>query len=159
MLSTRYLSPAARVRSSLARGITIAAAVTATTLTAACSGDSDSSTAPTPGKPVPGAYPMATARGMTVPHTFTDSRGSKLTIEGGALTMAGNGTYALRYKGKLNAITFDLTDEGTFSQSGAIVTFKPDDGDPSYTGRMVGSSVVVDAFKIAGANFELGFRK
>ena len=155
MLSTRYLSPAARVRSGLARSITIAAGLAATTLVAACS--SDSSTAPN--KPVPGAYPMATARGMTVPHTFTDAKGSKLTIQGGALSMTANGTYTLNYKGKLNALTFDLTDEGTFSQSGTIVTFKPDDGDPSYTGRMVGASIVVDAFKIAGAKFELGFRK
>jgi hypothetical protein len=155
MLSIRYLSSAARVRSGLARSIAIAAGLSATTLVAACS--SDSSTAPT--KPVPGAYPMATARGMTVPHTFTDANGSKLTIQGGALTMNANGNYTLNYKGKLNALTFDLTDEGTFSQSGTIVTFKPNDGDPSYTGRMVGGSVVVDAFKIAGARFELGFRK
>ena len=158
MLPTRYLSQAAQVRSRLARRITIAAGLTATMLVAACS--SDSSTAPTkPTKPVPGAYPMATARGMTVPHTFTDATGKKLTIQGGALAMTANGTYTLNYKGKLNALTFDLTDEGTFSQSGVIVTFKPDDGDPSYTGRLVGGSIVIDAFKIAGAKFELGFRK
>jgi hypothetical protein len=157
MLSTGYLSSAAHVRSGLARRVTIAAALTTTALVAACSSSSDSPTSPT--KPVPGAYPMATARGMTVPHTFTDANGSKLTIQGGALTMTANGAYSLNYKGKLNALTFDLTDEGTFSQSGSIVTFKPDDGDPSYTGRMVGGSIVVDAFKIAGAMFELGFRK
>ena len=155
MLSTGFLPCAAHVRSGLARRVTIAVVLTAATLVAACS--SDSSTGPT--KPVPGAYPMATARGMALPHTFTDIAGSKLTIQGGALSMTANGTYTLNYKGKLNTLTFDLTDKGTFSQSGTIVTFKPDDGDPSYTGRMVGGSIVVDAFKIAGAKFELAFRK
>jgi hypothetical protein len=73
--------------------------------------------------------------------------------------MSANGKYTLNYKGKLNTLTFDLTDEGSFSQAGANVTFTPDDGDPAYTGRTVGQSLVVDSFKIAGAKFDLGFKK
>jgi len=156
MLSTRYLSRAPLA--GLARQLVVAGGLAAAALVAACS--SDSSTGPASGgKPVPGAYPMKAARGMSVPHTFTDAAGKKLTIQGGALTMNANGTYALNYKGNLNALTFDLTDEGSYSQAGAVVTFKPEDGDPSFSGKISGNTVTVDAFKIAGAKFDLRFAK
>ena len=102
---------------------------------------------------------MATAQGMAVPHTFTDAAGSKLTIEGGGIVLNPGGTYELHYKGKLNALTFDLTDEGTYKLAGKIATFTPDDGDPSYTGQVIGTTVIVEDFKIAGAKFDLGFLK
>ena len=124
--------------------------------TAACS-DDDTATGPGGGGPVTGAFPMKTARGMAVPHTFTDSKGSKLTVEGGSLTLGAGGSYALNYKGKLNALTFDLTDEGTVSVSGTTAVFTPDDGDPSYSGKIQGATITVN-FKIAGAAFELGFK-
>lgn len=100
---------------------------------------------------------MATARGFSIPHTFTDGVGSKLTVQGGALTLKTDGTYALNYKGKLNSITFDLTDDGTYTLSGSTATFTPDDGDPAYTGKMQGGTVLV-GFRIAGAPFDLGFK-
>ena len=81
----------------------------------------------------------------------------KLTIEGGSLAIEVNGTYRLKYKGKLNSLTFDLTDEENFTLSGSTMSFTPDDGDPSYTGRVTGKSVLVDGFKIAGAKFDLRF--
>ena len=137
------------------RRLAVATSFAVTAITAACSSDSSTE----PAAQASGAYPMSTARGLTVPHTFTDAAGSKLTIEGGGLTLDPNGTYELHYKGKLNALTFDLTDEGTFKLAGAIATFTPDDGDPSYTGRLAGKSVIVDDFKIAGAKFDLGFAK
>ena len=143
-----------RLHGRLARRAALIGAFAVTAVAAACS--SDSSTGP--GKPqVTGAYPMATAQGMKVPHTFTDAAGSKLTIESGGLTINADGTFALKYKGKLNALTFDLTDEGTYSIAGSIVTFTPDDGDPSYTGRISGKSITVDDFKIAGVKWDLGF--
>lgn len=140
----------------MARRVALIGALAVAAISAACS--SDSSTGPSKVE-VTGAHPMATARGLAVPHTFTDAAGSKLTIEGGGLTLNSDGTFALKYKGKLNALTFDLTDEGTYKLSGKIVTFTPEDGDPIYLGRVVGSSVIVDDFKIAGAKFELGFAK
>jgi hypothetical protein len=148
----RLLSNAhsARVLQRVALTGALAAAFTA----AACAGDSSTGLKP---PQVSGAYPMATARGLAVPHTFTDAAGSKLTIEGGALTMTDGGKFTLKYKGKLNALVFDLTDEGTFSASGSLVTFTPDNGDPKYTGRVQGRTVIVDDFKIAGAKFALGF--
>ena len=124
-------------------------------ITTACSSDSSSG----PVTPQTGSFAMSTARGMTVPHTFTDAAGSKLTIEGGGIVLDSDGTYELHYKGKLNSLTFDLTDEGTYKMVGATATFTPDDGDPAYTGRVVGSTVNVDDFKIAGAKFDLGFAK
>jgi hypothetical protein len=123
--------------------------------TTACSSDSSSG----PVTPTTGSFTMSTARGMTVPHTFTDAAGSKLTIDGGGISLNSDGTYELRYKGKLNALTFDLTDEGTYKMAGATATFTPDDGDPAYTGRVIGTTVSVDDFKIAGAKFDLGFAK
>jgi hypothetical protein len=48
--------------------------------------------------------------------------------------------YDLRYKGKLNALTFDLTDDGTYKMAGASATFTPDDGDPPYIGRVIGNT-------------------
>ena len=150
--ATAVVAPRSNVR--LARRVAIVSALAMAAVTAACS--SDSSTGPSK-TGVTGAYPMATAQGMKVPHTFTDPAGSKLTIESGGLTLKSDGTYELKYKGKLNALNFDLTDEGTFSLSGSTVKFTPDDGDPAYTGRVAGKSIVVDDFKIAGVKWDLGF--
>jgi hypothetical protein len=94
---------------------------------------------------------------MPVPRTFTDAKGSKLTIDGGSMILDADGTYQLKYKGKLNALTFDLTDEGTYKLSGSTVSFTPDDGDAPYTGRVEGRSVLVNGFRIAGVGFDLGF--
>jgi hypothetical protein len=148
----RLLSNARSVRA--LQRVTLTGALAAAFAAAACSGDS--STGPKTAR-LPGAYSMATARGLAVPHTFTDAAGSKLTIEGGSLTMTDGGKFTLQYKGKLNALVFDLTDEGTFTVSGSVVTFTPDNGDPKYTARVQGRTVVVDDFKIAGAKFALGF--
>ena len=145
----------ARRRSTVRRYIALVGAIAPTLAIAACGGDSDSPTAPTP-QTVAGSYAMATARGHTVPHTFTDAAGKKLTIEGGTLTVSADGTYALRYKGKLNALTFDLTDEGTYAMSGDKLTFTPDDGDPSYIGTVRGNAIETD-FRIAGVSFALKF--
>ena len=100
---------------------------------------------------------MKTVRGFAVPHTFTDAVGKKLTVEGGKLTLGPNNSYELSYKGKLNSLVFDLTDEGTVSISGATATFTPDDGDPGYTGTIKGKTISVAGFKIAGAKFDLSF--
>jgi len=150
--STTRVIPRSTVR--LARLAATVSAFSLALITGACS--SDSSTGPSK-TGVAGAYPMSTAQGMKVPHTFTDAAGSKLTIESGGLTMKSDGTFELKYKGKLNALNFDLTDEGTFSLSGSTVTFTPDDGDPAYTGRVTGKAIVVDDFKIAGVKWDLGF--
>ena len=142
-------------RARVTRYVATVAAVAIAAITTACG--SDSATGPT-GADVAGAYPMAAVRGFSVPHTFTDGAGSKLTIEGGSISIDATGSYALAYKGKLNALTFDLTDEGTYSLSGSTMTFRSDDtDDPLFTGRVEGSSVVVDDFKIAGVKFELRF--
>ena len=154
LLSSAIASAAPRLHVRVARRTVVAATFAVAAIATACS--SDSSTGPST-QPVTGAYPMSTARGIAVPHTFTDAKGSKLTIEGGGLTMNANGTFELRYKGKLNALTFDLTDEGKFAVSGSTVTFTPDDGDPAYTGRRSGKSIMVDGFKIAGVKWDLGF--
>jgi len=158
MQPTRLLSVAtarvARVRHArISRRVATASAFALVAIAAACS--SDSSTGPT--KTVAGSYPMSTARGMPVPRTFTDAKGSKLTIEGGSMILDADGTYQLKYKGKLNALTFDLTDEGTYKLSGPTVSFTPDDGDAPYTGRLEGKSVLVNGFRIAGVGFDLGF--
>jgi hypothetical protein len=150
--STTLVAHRSNVR--LARLAAMVSAFAVASFVGACS--SDSSTGPS--KPqVVGAYPMSTAQGMKVPHTFTDPAGSKLTIESGGLTMNSDGTFELKYKGRLNALTFNLTDEGTFTVAGSTVTFTPDDGDPAYTGRVSGKSIVVDDFKIAGVKWDLGF--
>ena len=158
MQPTRLLSAAtaeaARYRHSIARRAVLAAALALAALTAACG--SDSATGPTKTQ-MAGTYPMATVRGLSVPRTFTDPAGSKLTIEGGSLTIKSDGTYELNYKGRLNSLTFNLTDEGNYALSGAAVSFTPDDGDPGYTGRVNGKSMLVDGFKIAGVKFDLGF--
>ena len=148
-----WISTVLRANRIMATALTLGVIVS----TAACS-DDDTATGPGGGGPANGAYPMKTARGMAVPHTFTDSKGSKLTVEGGTLTLGAGGTYALNYKGKLNALTFDLTDEGKVSVSGTTAVFTPDDGDPSYSGKIQGGKITVN-FKIAGAAFDLGFNK
>jgi hypothetical protein len=137
----------------ISRRVAATSAFALVAIAAACSSDSSTS----PSKTVAGAYPMATVRGLPVPHTFTDAKGSKLTIEGGSIIIDTDGSYQLKYKGKLNALTFDLTDEGTYTLSGSTVSFTPDDGDAPYTGRVEGKSVLVNGFRIAGAGFDLRF--
>jgi hypothetical protein len=136
------------------RVITTGVALAIIATTAACS-DDDTATGPGNG-PVTGAFAMKTARGFAVPHTFTDAAGKKLTVEGGGLTMSPGGTFALNYKGKLQALEFDLTEEGTVAVAGSNITFTPDDGDPPFTGRIQGKTITVK-FRIAGASFDLGF--
>jgi hypothetical protein len=94
-------------RALTARYLMTAMAIAAAALTAACG--SDSATGPSAAD-VAGAYPMSAARGSPVPHTFTGGAGSKLTIEGGSISIDATGSYALTYKGKLNALTFDVDD-------------------------------------------------
>ena len=158
MQPTRFLPAAtARVarasRAGISRRVAAASVFALVAIAAACSSDSSAG----PSKTVAGAYPMATARGLPVPHTFTDAKGSKLTIDGGSMMIDADGTYQLKYKGKLNALTFDLTDEGKYTLSGTTVSFTPDDGDAPYTGRVEGKSVLVNGFRIAGVGFDLRF--
>jgi len=135
----------------------MASAFVVVAITAGCGSDSDSPTGPSKAQ-VAGSYPMSTARGLPVPRTFTDAAGSKLTIEGGAMIVKADGTYELKDKGKLNSLTFDLTDEGKYTLAGSVMTFRPDDtDDPTFTGRVQGKSVQVEGFKIAGVKFDLGF--
>ena len=142
-------------RARAARYLMTTMALTVATFSAACG--SDSPTGPSAAN-VAGAYAMSAVRGFPVPHTFTDGAGSKLTIEGGSITIDATGSYALTYKGKLNTLTFDITDEGTYSLSGSTMTFNPEDADDlPFTGRAQGSSVLVNDFKIAGVKFELRF--
>lgn len=122
---------------------------------AAC-GDSDSPSGPS--APITGSYAMATVRGFSVPHTFTDAVGQKLTIHGGSVTLNPDGTFALNRQGKLNNLSFNLTEEGDYTQSGGLVTFTPDDGDPSFTGKLLGKTIAVDDYPIAGAKFDLTFK-
>ena len=153
-----HSTSARRPSSCLVQRVVAVGLVATTAGIVACSGDSSTSTGPSPSKPPANAtYSMATVRGMTVPHTFTDAKGSKLTIQGGGLTMSTDGKFTLNYKGKLNAMTFDLTDEGKYTKAGSVITFTPDDGDPAYTGRVQGKTVMVDGFKIAGVKWDLGF--
>lgn len=140
---------------SILRQIATVTALAAAAFTVACSSDSSSG----PAAPATGSFAMATAQGMAVPHTFTDAAGSKLTIEGGSISLNSDGTFELHYKGKLNALTFDLTDEGAYTMAGTVATFTPDDGDAPYTGKVIGTVVSVEDFKIAGAKFDLGFAK
>ena len=139
------------------RRIAMVAMLAPALLAAACGGDGSTAPAVTPST-VAGSYAMASARGFTVPHTFIDAAGSRLTIEGGRLVVNGDGTYTLNYKGRLNNLTFDLTDEGTFKLQGSSVLFAPDDDD-AYSGRIQGSQIIVDDFRIAGARFDLGFKE
>jgi hypothetical protein len=87
----------ARRLSTIGRHVALVGVIAPTLAIAACGSDSDSPTAPTP-QSVAGSYAMATVRGYSVPHTFTDAVGKKLTIEGGTLTVGADGGYALRYR-------------------------------------------------------------
>jgi hypothetical protein len=64
---------------------------------------------------------------------------------------------AARRCSRQRATTTTLTDEGTFTVSGSLVTFTPDNSDPKYTGCVQGRTVIVGDFKIARAKYPLGF--
>lgn len=107
---------------------------------------------------VAGVRPMRTANNQSVPTTFTDASGKKLTIESGSLKITADGKYSLAYVGHLGTLDFDLEDEGTIAFSGNSITFTPDDGEAAFTGVRSGDTFVV-GFKIAGVKFDLGFRQ
>lgn len=118
---------------------------------AACGGES---TGPGASANLTGTYALTTIQGHTVPHTFTDPAGSQLTIYGDSLVMNGDGSYVLDYQGKLNAIEFDLGDEGLYDTSTGL-KFYPSDG-IAYTAQVNGSQIIFPR-KIAGVQFSLGF--
>lgn len=107
---------------------------------------------------VAGVRPMRTANNKSVPTTFTDAAGKKLTIESGSLTITPDGKYSLAYVGHLGSLDFDLEDEGEVAFAGNTITFTPDDGDVAFTGSKNGSTITA-GFKIAGVKFDLGFRQ
>src|SRR5262245_13033268 len=55
---------------------------------------------------VTGTRPMRTANNKSVPTTFTDAAGKKLTIESGSLKITSDGKYALAYVGHLGTLDF-----------------------------------------------------
>jgi hypothetical protein len=101
---------------------------------------------------------MRTANNKSVPTTFTDASGKKLTIESGSLKITSDGKYTLAYVGHLGSLDFDLEDEGTVVIKGNTLTFSPSDGELAYTGSSSGNTIVA-GFKIAGVKFDLGFHQ
>ncbi len=129
------------------------AATGAALAAAACGGDS---TGPLSEAELVGEHDMVTINDFNVPHTFTDAAGSQLTIDGGSLQLEADGTFDMNYAGLLNALEFDLDDEGTYSVSGSTVTFQSE-SEGAYTGEIAGNTLIVP-FRIAGVMFDLGFR-
>lgn len=123
---------------------------------AACS---DSSPTNVDSDSLTGSRPMRTANNNSVPTTFTDGSGKKLTITSGSLTITAAGKYALAYVGHLGTLEFDLEDVGVVTTDGNKLTFSPADGEEPFNGVLTGDNTITAGFKIAGVKFDLGFRQ
>jgi len=105
---------------------------------------------------VPGMYPLTMIEDHAAPHTFTDPAGGQLAIEGGSLALSVTGTYELSYRGRLNALDFDLGDWGSYTVSANRVTFRPD-GEVAYSGVLKDGTVSI-ARRVAGVQLTFRFR-
>jgi hypothetical protein len=134
--------------------------------TAACGGGGDDATAPSDppaGGTVGGAYALSQVRtlgnlgggGSGLPVTFTDGGGSQLVFLSGTLTMGSDGTFDMKVQVTLNGNAGELTDYGTYSASGASITFNSDKSTPRLSTATVSGNTMTAHSKFVGIPFEI----
>ncbi len=125
--------------------------------TAACGGDSSGPD----DAGITGTYALQTVANddgaQNLPATHQGAFGGEYTFTSGSLTLAANGTYT-----RTGSFTYDdiitdgdLGDTGTFTRSGADLTFTSDQSDP-FTGTVDGDELTL-VFPVVNAADEFTF--
>ena len=136
--------------------------------TAACGGDDNGSTGPTPTPAdVSGTYALTKLRtlgnlgggGNGLPVTFTDGSGSTLKFNSGALVLNADGSYALEVEAEFNGGAITMTDEGSYDMAGSVIDFTPS-GDPARMrdGTITGNAMTAET-QFGGIPFEIDLRR
>ena len=137
--------------------------------TAACGGDDNGPSGPTPPAPadVSGSYTLTGLRslgnlgggGSGLPVTFTDGSGSTLTFSSGTLSLQSDGSYALEVEAEYNGGGVTMTDEGIYDVNGNVIDFTPL-GDPARMrdGTVSGQSITAET-QFGGIPFEIDLQK
>lgn len=135
--------------------------------TAACSDDSNDIAGTGAPVEVPGSYALSQVTskgnlgggGSGLPVTFTDGGGNKLTFKSGWLDLDANGDYDLEVQANYRGNDLEMTDWGTYNQSGAAVTFTSTSGNPRlFTATMQGATLTVQS-QFGSIPFEIELRK
>jgi hypothetical protein len=143
-------------------GMSLAALAIATT---ACGGDDSSG--PAAPADVSGSYSLQRVKtlgslgggGNSLPVTFTDGSGSTLTFHSGSLAIAADGTYALSVEADFNGNDVTLSDEGTYTRSGANITFVPTSNPARMVSAVLSGATMTAKTQFGGIPFEIVVRK
>jgi hypothetical protein len=143
----------------LGRALVAVLAPLAVALTAACTTDH-----PSPTAPVAAAGPILasalngptsfTLSSVTPPIVCTDASGATTTVTGGTLTLSPNGkftaTFTTQTSSGATVSTSSYTEKGTYSVSGSTITFKVGGGG-TYTGTLVNGTLTIANYPLCGA--------
>ena len=80
-----------------------------------------------------GAFFLQTVNGTHVPYSFTDNSGNTVTVQSDTYALNSDGTYDDQQISRVNGTTQTGTEFGTWTQSGNVITFRPQQSDFDLT--------------------------
>ena len=156
------------------RGTLGLTALTTVAFAAACSDDGDDMTGPGPG-PAPdppsadvsGTYALVEIRtlgnlgggGPGLPVTFVDGSGNTLTFKSGTLTLGVDGTFALAVDATFNTSDVELTDEGTYAETGDGIDFSSSQESPRLFSAEFDGDLMTAQSQFGDIPFEIDLQK
>jgi hypothetical protein len=136
---------------------------------AACGGDDGGNTGPTPNpEPSPSgdiaaSYALTQVRtlgnlgggGSGLPVTFTDGSGDQLVFLSGTLILGSDGSFDMKVQVTFRGNPSEMTDYGTYSESGGTVSFQSQKSSPRLsTGTISGNKITANS-QFGGIPFEI----
>jgi hypothetical protein len=136
---------------------------------AACGGDDGGNTGPTPNpEPSPSgdiaaSYALTQVRtlgnlgggGSGLPVTFTDGSGDQLVFLSGTLILGADGSFDMKVQVTFRGNPSEMTDYGTYSESGGTVSFQSQKSSPRLsTGTISGNKITANS-QFGGIPFEI----
>jgi hypothetical protein len=136
---------------------------------AACGGDDGGSTGPNP-NPEPGpsgeiaaSYALTQVRtlgnlgggGSGLPVTFTDGSGDQLVFQSGTLILGSDGAFDLKVQVTFKGSASELTDYGTYSESGGSLSFQSQKSTPRLSSGTISGNKITANSQFGGIPFEI----
>ena len=134
---------------------------------AAACGSGDDATAPSPG-PAPsggisGNYALAQVRthgnlsggGSGLPVTFVDGSGDHLVFLSGTLTLGADGAFDMKVQVTFKGNPSELTDYGTYTESGGTIAFSSQKSTPRLSSGTVSCNQITAQSQFGGIPFEI----
>lgn len=134
---------------------------------AACGGEDGGSTGPNPnpgpGSEIAASYALTQVRtlgnlgggGSSLPVTFTDGSGDQLVFLSGTLILGSDGTFDMKVQVTFKGNPSEMTDYGTYSESGGSLSFQSQKSTPRLsTGTISGNKITANS-QFGGIPFEI----